>query len=268
MNRLLLLFILLIFSFEGNAQRDDMLYGGKSLSNSTDTLANWRIYCNLKQQGIDTEITNIADHFMYLKLTNEGESISGSEIEIHFFNGKQWSYYETGNIFIINRSSTPFEPFETKRFYTGIMIPDSVCLSGVVFVKYKLIYSETRYSQRYRKDKDIVFSISPLQGENKEDIEPIYWKVDEPPQFPGGEQAFSSFMKNNVERPKDTPVYGIVKVVVEKDGTVRFPHSTRVHIIPFDERVFPAILRMPKWTPAYLGGKPVRSFYEMVVDIK
>lgn len=189
MNRLLLLFILLIFSFEGNAQRDDMLYGGKSLDSSTDTLANWRIYCNLKQQGIDTEITNIADHSMYLKLTNEGESISGSEIEIHFFNGKQWSYYETGNIFIINRSSTPFEPFETN-------------------------------------------------------------------------------MKNNVERPKDTPVFGIVKVVVEKDGTVRFPHSTRVHIIPFDERVFPAILRMPKWTPAYLDGKPVRSFYEMVVDIK
>lgn len=96
--------------------------------------------------------------------------------------------------------------------------------------------------------------------------EPVYEqdKVERKAEFAGGKDKQLEFLLQNLRYPKEAEmdrVSGTVRVhfIVEKDGTltdVKVPESVHPALDAEGIRVVKA---MPKWTPAQLNGKAVRS---------
>ena len=89
-------------------------------------------------------------------------------------------------------------------------------------------------------------------------------KVDKRAEFTGGMEKLLQFMMQNVKYPKEAEQAGAsgtvrVHFIVEKDGTltdVRVPDSIHPAL---DAEAIRLVKAMPKWQPAQLKGKPVRS---------
>ena len=109
------------------------------------------------------------------------------------------------------------------------------------------------------------------QTEQKQ--EPVYEqdKVEQKAEFTGGMMKQIEFMMQNLKYPKEAEkdgASGTVRVhfIVEKDGTltdVKVPDSVHAAL---DAEAIRLVKAMPKWTPAKIKGKPVRS--KMVLPVQ
>ena len=109
------------------------------------------------------------------------------------------------------------------------------------------------------------------QTEQKQ--EPVYEqdKVEQKAEFTGGMMKQIEFMMQNLKYPKEAEkdgVSGTVRVyfIVEKDGTltdVKVPDSVHKAL---DAEGIRLVKAMPKWTPAKVKGKTVRS--KMVLPVQ
>ena len=103
-------------------------------------------------------------------------------------------------------------------------------------------------------------------------LEPVYEqdKVDKRAEFMGGMEKQLKFMMQNLKYPKEAEKAGAsgtvrIHFIVEKDGTltnVKVPESVHPAL---DAEAIRLIKAMPKWTPAQLDGKAVRS--KMIITI-
>ena len=84
------------------------------------------------------------------------------------------------------------------------------------------------------------------------------------PEYPGGMQAVMAFLASNVKYPEKAKNSGkqgnvIVAFVVEEDGSVSNVETLGSIDSQLDQEAKRVIASMPKWTPAMLNGKAVRS---------
>ena len=98
-------------------------------------------------------------------------------------------------------------------------------------------------------------------------------KVEDMPEFPGGEQAMMDFVGKNVQYPKEAmekEISGRVLVgcIVEKDGSVNEVKIVRGIGGGCDEEAVRVVKAMPKWKPGKEKGKPVRVSYMMPIFFK
>ncbi|MFT0276119.1 hypothetical protein [Bacteroides faecis] len=157
----------------------------------------WKISSFLKAEEICSEITSLMDFSVEMRLVSDAVTGAGSTIDIYTFNGVQWKSFRTGNLFLQNgHIRTYFSPGETKKFCSGIIIGNS-CLEGVAFIEYRIYYM-TPLGKRMQK-KEIVYSITPLKGENGSRVNKVYWCVDKKSEFPGGDEALEAFFKKKSE---------------------------------------------------------------------
>ena len=90
------------------------------------------------------------------------------------------------------------------------------------------------------------------------------------PQFPGGHTLFIKFIAQNFVMPDYNGRGGILKMgfVIEKDGTISgiktVQHVGDVNVSREAARV---IATSPNWSPAQIGGKNVRVFFEVPIQI-
>lgn len=112
----------------------------------------------------------------------------------------------------------------------------------------------------------------PKEVEVKEEIVAF---VDEDPLFPGGMGAFAKFLGDNIRYPETAIEMGIsgkclVGFVVNKGGDVSDVKVLRgVTGCPECDREAERVVRMmPKWTPGKVGGKAVKSRYQVPVNYK
>ena len=111
------------------------------------------------------------------------------------------------------------------------------------------------------------------QTEQKQ--EPVYEqnKVEQKAEFTGGMMKQIEFMMQNLKYPKEAEkdgVSGTVRVhfIVEKDGSltdVKVPDSVHPAL---DAECIRLVKAMPKWTPAKLKGKTVRSKMLLAVPFR
>jgi hypothetical protein len=83
------------------------------------------------------------------------------------------------------------------------------------------------------------------------------------PYFPGGPQAMSKFLKDNVKLPQETQVKGTVRVafIITKDGSICDVRITSKPNKYIDNEVIRVIKMMPKWIPGYNAGEIIDSYF-------
>lgn len=99
----------------------------------------------------------------------------------------------------------------------------------------------------------------------------VYEFVDEPAQFPGGDEAMKKFIKQNLKIPaivKELDLEGrcAISFVVDIDGGI----SSVKAFMPSDckecdQEAIRMVESMPDWTPGKIGGKSVKSIRKIPV---
>ena len=93
------------------------------------------------------------------------------------------------------------------------------------------------------------------------------------PQFPGGDTELMNFVAQNLVYPEQAikdKVQGrvIVKMVIETTGEVVDAKILRSVSPECDAEVLRIVRLMPKWTPGYKDGEPVRTTFVLPVVFK
>ncbi len=98
-------------------------------------------------------------------------------------------------------------------------------------------------------------------------------KPDVEPVFPGGQKEMNIFVAKNLKYPEDAVNHNIqglmlARLTIKKDGTAKFEEFIRKLGYGCNEEVQRIIKKMPKWTPALSGNKPVDSEYIMKINFR
>lgn len=95
--------------------------------------------------------------------------------------------------------------------------------------------------------------------------EPIYDAVEQMPSFPGGIGILMKWLSSNISNPNKSKGRVVVKFVVETDGSISNVSVIRGLNQQANDEVVRAVKAMPRWTPGYRKGKPVRVRYSLPV---
>lgn len=112
--------------------------------------------------------------------------------------------------------------------------------------------------------------IPPVFEEEAVHEQEIFIVVEDPPSFPGGDEARIRFLSENIRYPqmaRESGIQGTVFVtfVVERDGSVTDVRILRGIGGGCDEEAIRVIKAMPKWNPGKQRGRPVRVQFNMPI---
>jgi protein TonB len=97
----------------------------------------------------------------------------------------------------------------------------------------------------------------------------ITFQTVTPPQFPGGEKAFYTFLGKNLKWPDssiDAQGKVLVSFYIEKDGQLTNFKIERSLGALFDNEAIRVLKKSPKWIPAKQNGRPIRYKYTVPVN--
>lgn len=93
------------------------------------------------------------------------------------------------------------------------------------------------------------------------------------PEFPGGMHELMNFIEKNVRYPEVARKHGmqgrvIVRVVIDKDGSVTEPTIVRSIDTELDNEALRIVKLMPKWKPGTQRNKAVKVKYTFPVTFR
>ncbi|HEY4785792.1 MAG TPA: energy transducer TonB, partial [Bacteroidales bacterium] len=98
----------------------------------------------------------------------------------------------------------------------------------------------------------------------------VYHMVEKTPEFPGGQEALNTFLKQNLQYPKTAKEMGIsgrviVQFMVNENGDISDIKVIRGIGGGCDEEAVRVIKKMGKWVPAKQNGKAVKSLFTLPI---
>ncbi len=122
------------------------------------------------------------------------------------------------------------------------------------------------------QEKDLIQLVEDLQEvvDTLKD-EPVFFIVEEMPEYPGGELAIRQYLASNVKYPvkaMEREIEGRVYVqfVITVDGDVTGVKIARGVDPELNKEAIRVIKAMPKWTPGKQRGKPVAVAYTIPIN--
>jgi protein TonB len=108
------------------------------------------------------------------------------------------------------------------------------------------------------------------EGTGSSDATGIYTTLDAYPRFPGGTQAFLSFLRANVRYPASSLKSGIqgevmILFMVEADGAISNVSVNKGIGKECDEEAARVIKSMPRWEPGRRNGRSVKVLVRMPI---
>lgn len=99
---------------------------------------------------------------------------------------------------------------------------------------------------------------------------PVFYKVDEMPEFPGGEMALLKYITNQTKYPEIARENGIqgkvyVSFIITKEGKVTEPTISRGVDPALDKEALRVIGSLPDWKPGKQGGQAVNVWYTVPI---
>ena len=103
--------------------------------------------------------------------------------------------------------------------------------------------------------------------------EKAYDVVEQMQEYPGGIPALIQFLQENLQYPEQAMASHIegrvlVAFIVEKDGSISDIKAVRQVDPSLDNEAMRVVSIMPKWTPGYMNGKPVRVRFTLPINFK
>lgn len=125
-------------------------------------------------------------------------------------------------------------------------------------------------------DEETIIDIQPvLQTKEEEEIkeEQIFYIVEEPAEFPGGERALYKYISDNVRYPVIAQENGIqgkvyVKFVVNEQGKVSDAQILRGVDPSLNQEAMRVINSLPNFKPGKQRGNPVKVYYNAVINFQ
>lgn len=107
----------------------------------------------------------------------------------------------------------------------------------------------------------------------KADDDKIYNIVDEEASFPGGLEAMYKWIKNHLRYPEECKAKNIqgrvtVQFAVEKDGSLSDIKALKSPNALLSKEAIRIVNAMPKWSPAKVKGKVVRSYFRLPINFR
>lgn len=104
-------------------------------------------------------------------------------------------------------------------------------------------------------------------------IDGVYRVVEKMPTFPGGDEAMSQFIYDNLKYPHVAQVYGfqgrvIVQFTVNADGSISDVEAIQSVHPSLDNEAIRVVKAMPKWNPGLQRGKAVRVKYSLPMTFR
>jgi len=132
-------------------------------------------------------------------------------------------------------------------------------------IVFKLQGAETTKDNKKADDKEVV-----VVGYGASDKDAPYTKVDEMPQYPGGEEALMKHILGNLKYPKTAKDKGIegrviIRFVISKTGEVTNVEVLRGLYPDCDNEGVRVIKSMPNWTPGKQDGKEVPVYFTIPI---
>lgn len=108
------------------------------------------------------------------------------------------------------------------------------------------------------------------QVAEEEEEAPVFYIVEEMPEFPGGELALRKFLANAIKYPVIAQENGIqgkvyVSFVVGRDGQVSDARVLRSIDPSLDKEALRVVNSLPKWRPGKQRGQPVRVAFSVPI---
>jgi len=131
----------------------------------------------------------------------------------------------------------------------------------------------TAAAKKRKGRASVVFSTDNALKVEK-DKDGVYSKAEQMPEYPGGQEALSSFVENNIAYPQnaiDQNTEGTVNVsfVVDENGKVINPLVTGKYAgNGLDDEAVKVVKQMPAWKPGLVKGKPVKTRLSLPVTFK
>lgn len=119
------------------------------------------------------------------------------------------------------------------------------------------------------EDSGVVFE--PDDDDGPVDTNCVYFIPGKNPEFPGGEDAWRAFMRENLRYPeearkKKTEGNVYVRFIVERDGSISNPELLRDIGDGCGEEALRLVAKMPKWKPGTERDTVVRCQYFIRVE--
>ncbi|MGQ1785218.1 MULTISPECIES: energy transducer TonB [unclassified Saccharicrinis] len=119
------------------------------------------------------------------------------------------------------------------------------------------------------EDTEVEFDVS-LEEEETDDA-PVFFIVEEMPQFPGGDTELRKYIAQSVKYPVIAQENGIqgrvyVQFVVGTDGAVTQVKVARGVDPNLDKEAIRVVQSMPKWKPGKQRGKAVKVSYTVPIN--
>ena len=134
-----------------------------------------------------------------------------------------------------------------------------------------VVLEEELIIQDTEATEDTEVDFTDMTTEEEEEDAPVFFIVEEMPEFPGGEQALHKFLASNIEYPVIAQENGIqgrvyVKFVVNTDGSITDVEIARGVDPSLDKEALRVVRSMPKWKPGKQRGKAVRVSYTVPIN--
>jgi protein TonB len=138
------------------------------------------------------------------------------------------------------------------------------------------IQDELQIEDSEANDKTAITAVMQATSTTKEvekEDTPVFFIVEEMPEFPGGQSALINFIAKSVKYPVIAQENGIqgkvfVNFVVAKDGSVTNAKIARGVDPSLDKEALRVVNSLPKWKPGKQGGKPVRVSYTVPINFQ
>ncbi len=97
--------------------------------------------------------------------------------------------------------------------------------------------------------------------------------VEQQAEFPGGRDELMKYLMKNIRYPeeaRDLNISGKVYLmfVVSTTGKISNVKIKKSVNLPIDAEAYRVVKNMPDWTPAYVNGKPVNSYFALPINFR
>ena len=133
-----------------------------------------------------------------------------------------------------------------------------------------MIFAQINITNAQEKKDSVLFIKNPVDVITTNDVFAV---VENPPSYPGGDEARIEFLVNNIIYPgsaRKNNIHGTVYIsfVVGIDGSISDIRVLRGIGGGCDEEAVRVVGLMPNWIPGTQKGKPVRVQFNMPIKFK